>query len=111
ALEHLVRLNYLYDYYFNRSDILYDDFLYSDYTLSKNVWLLRKSILLAMASLYVWWILTYRDITQVNYRLLSENTRMLRQIQNQLQSSPERKSCRSSITTRLTPLSFSAGVS
>ena len=63
--------------------------LEDNFAITKNVWIIRKFMLILMASTYIWWILTYRDISQINYRILNENTIMLRNIQNQLSNSFE----------------------
>src|SRR5699024_10911778 len=49
----------------------------------------RKFMVFVMGSTYIWMAITYRDITQINYKILNENTAILRNIQSQLLSPPK----------------------
>lgn len=87
ATDYLINFDYWIRFSF--ISFLHEQNFYGDY--SGNVWLIRKSFLLIMVATYFWWLFTYRDITQINYRLLNENTVLLRCIQQQLNASDKGK--------------------
>lgn len=59
------------------------------FAVIRNIWTIRKVMVFLMASTYIWLAISYRDITQINYRILNENTAILRNIQSQLLSPPK----------------------
>lgn len=85
AFDYFINIGHLVSFYF----VSHADSIYSDYTTT--IWCIRKTIIFLMCLIYLWRIVTYQDITQINYRLLNENTAMLRHIQQQLNNSDKRK--------------------
>lgn len=75
--------------------LLHLDFIFNSPLLStfdenfaviRNIWAIRKFMVFCMVSIYIWLAITYRDITKINYKILNENTIILRNIQSQLLS-------------------------
>lgn len=64
--------------------LLNDDPTFDSFGILANVWTIRKLMTTIMTGTYIWWMITYRDISQINYRLLNENTMLLKNIHHQL---------------------------
>lgn len=62
----------------------------NDLTISldmQNIWLIRSVIMFVMIFIYLWALVTYKDIGKLNYKILKENSVILNDIYNQLNSS------------------------
>ena len=81
AIDYLLRIDSLL---ISRLFVI-DDF--GNFNINQNIWIIRNLMLSLMGSVYFWWIVTYRDISKINYRLLKENTLILKNIEKQLKIS------------------------
>ena len=67
------------------------DVLLNDLTMSRTLWMIRKTMMTIMAFVYLWWIATYRDISQISFKIINEHTKILKEIQRDIKGSPESK--------------------
>lgn len=79
AIDFLLHLNFIIN---SPHFISFDE----NFAVIHHTWTIRKFMIFWMVSAYIWLGLTYKDITKINYKILNENTIILRNIQDQLLS-------------------------
>lgn len=70
----------------NSSSNISDSIIQLQWDINQKIWLLRKSMLVTQAFIFIWRLVTFKDLTEINNQILCTNTVILRNIQQQMSS-------------------------